>query len=230
MKRALPWLISAILLVAFGASFSELQRVRKRFGEATTSIHYHVHADVRRAIIAQQLTRVEVPIVVVGDSLIEAATFPSAICGRPVVNAGIGGAKLADFRSTGLGFLSGTHPALIVIALGMNDALGGSETFESDLVQLLKQIRQISQNVAAFGISEAESGPLVANSAALNNTIAKENETYAKIMGAAFTPSPSLGSRHTLDGVHLAPAAYQTWANSLFAAIEAAACPSAAIR
>ncbi|TWB87146.1 lysophospholipase L1-like esterase [Bradyrhizobium macuxiense] len=230
MKRALPWLISAILLVAFGASFSELQRIRKRFSEATRPVHYHVHADVRRAIIAQQLTRVESPIVVLGDSLIEAATFPSAICGHPVVNAGIGGAQLLDFRFSGLEFLDGTRPALVVVALGMNDALGGSDTFESDLIQLLKQIRQISPNVAAFGISEAETGPLVENSAALNNTIAMENRTYAEIMGPAFTPSPSLGSQHTLDGVHLAPAAYQKWANSLFAAIEAAACPSPAIR
>lgn len=229
MKRTLPWLICAVLFVAFGASFSELQRMRKRFGEVT-STQYHVHADVRRAIIAQQLGRVQSPIVVLGDSLIEATTFPRDICGHPVVNAGIGGFRLSDFRAGGLGFLDGGQPALVVIALGMNDALGGSQTFESDLIQFLKQIRQISSNVAAFGISEAEPGPLVGDGTRLNRAIAAENQVYAKIMGAAFTTPPPLGSGHTLDGVHLAPAAYQKWANSLFAAIEAATCPSPAIR
>lgn len=230
MKRALPWLISAVLFVAFGASYIELLRIRKRLGEQTTPVQYHVHADVRRAIIAQQLGRVEAPIVVLGDSLIEATTFPIEICGHPVVNAGIGGARLTDFRVAGLGFFNSTRPALAVIALGMNDALAGSQTFESDLIQFLDQVRQISPKVTAFGISEAEAGSLVENSAALNGVIARENRTYAKVMGASFTPAPSLGGRHTLDGVHLTPGAYQKWANSLFAAIETAACPSPAVR
>lgn len=230
MKRALPWLVSAVLLVAFGASFSELQRMRKRFGEASTPVHYHVHADVRRAIIAQQLARTDAPIVVLGDSLIEAATLPSEICGRPVVNAGIGGATLMDFRVAGLQFLSGSRPALIFIALGMNDAWGRSQTFESDLTQLIEQARRISPNVAAFGIPAAEAGALVDDSAALNEAITKQNQTYAKTMGAAFSRPPSLGGGHTIDGIHIAPGAYKQWAGSLIAAIETAACPPSVVR
>ncbi|MHC2462133.1 SGNH/GDSL hydrolase family protein [Bradyrhizobium embrapense] len=230
MKRALPWLVSAVLFVAFGASFSELQRMRKRFGEASTPVHYHVHADVRRAIVAQQLARTDAPIVVLGDSLIEAATLPSKICGRPVINAGIGGATLMDFRVAGLQFLNGSHPTAIVIALGMNDALRRSQTFESDLTQLLDQARQITPNVAAFGIPAAEPGVLVDDSTALNDAITRQNETYSKTMGAAFSKPPTLGNGHTIDGIHIAPRAYKQWAASLFAAIEAAACPSPAVR
>ncbi len=224
MKRALPWLISAVLLVAFGASFSELQRVRKRFGEVTRPVRYHRHSEVRQTVIAQQLARVEAPIVVLGDSLIEATMFPSEICGHAVVNAGIGGARLQDFGGTGFRLLDGNHPALIVLALGVNDALSQSQTFETDLIQLLRQLRQFSRNVMAFGVSDVETGPLVNDSAALNGIIAKQNAVYAKIMGGTFSPAPSLGRAHTVDGIHLAPSAYWKWSSSLFAAIEAAAC------
>lgn len=227
MKRTLPWLISAVLLVAFCASFAELQRMRKRFGEVTRPVLYHRHADVRETVIAQQLARVEAPIVVLGDSLIEATMFPSAICGHAVINAGIGGAKLSDFGRTGFRFLYGSRPALIVIALGVNDALSQSQTFERDLIQVLGQLRQLSPNVIAFGIADAETGLLVDNSSELNGAIANQNDVYAKIMGGAFSPAPLLGSAHTLDGIHLAPNAYRRWAGALFASIEAAVLPPA---
>src|SRR5258706_2037797 len=56
----------------------------------------HEHSDVRKFVIATHLARTKSPIVFLGDSITEAAVVPDSICGRPVVNAGIGGAGVDD--------------------------------------------------------------------------------------------------------------------------------------
>jgi hypothetical protein len=96
MKRAIPWTLAVLFFVAFVASFSELQRMRVRFGEVTRH-NFHDHQDVREFIIRAALDGLDRPVVIFGDSLVEMAEFPKAICGRPVVNAGIGGSKTSDF-------------------------------------------------------------------------------------------------------------------------------------
>src|SRR3954454_21229950 len=95
MRRAVPWAISAILLIAFTASFSELERIRRRFGEVTQHA-FHDHAEVRLDVIRSAMVQKTKPIVIFGDSLAELAQFPDSACNRPVINAGIGGATLKE--------------------------------------------------------------------------------------------------------------------------------------
>jgi hypothetical protein len=97
MKRAIPWTLAVLFFVAFVASFSELQRMRVRFGEVTRH-NFHDHQDVREFIIRSALDGLENGrSFILGDSLVEMAEFPKAVCGRPVVNAGIGGSQTSDF-------------------------------------------------------------------------------------------------------------------------------------
>jgi hypothetical protein len=77
MRRALPWVISAILLVAFIATFSELERMRRRFGEVTRH-SFHDHAVVRLDVIRSAMAQKTKPIVIFGDSLAELAQFPES--------------------------------------------------------------------------------------------------------------------------------------------------------
>lgn len=51
------------------------------------------HSEVRVAVIRSQLSRVEKPVIVMGDSIVEQALLPVSLCGHPVINAGIGGAN-----------------------------------------------------------------------------------------------------------------------------------------
>ena len=46
--------------------------------------------DVRAFMIRSQLARARNPVVIIGDSITEAALLPSSICGHDVVNAGVG--------------------------------------------------------------------------------------------------------------------------------------------
>src|SRR4051794_12462044 len=88
--RAIPWVIAVIATIAFTASFSELTRLRKRFGEVTQHA-FHDHQDVRRAIIRAGLTQAIDPIVVVGDSIAEMAPLQKEVAVAEVINAGMGG-------------------------------------------------------------------------------------------------------------------------------------------
>jgi hypothetical protein len=82
------------------------------------------HTDIRDFIIRSQVGRTKSPpILIVGDSITEAAFLPSALCSAPVVNAGIGGAGVTtDFPFIIRRSLAGRKAKLIVIALGTNDA------------------------------------------------------------------------------------------------------------
>lgn len=120
MNRLIPWAVAALFFVAFVASFSELQRMRTRFGEVTRH-QFHDHMDVRESIIRFALDGLDNPVVFLGDSLVEMADLPKTICGKPVVNGGVGGAQTSDFMRLAPKFLKLTKPSAIVIALGAND-------------------------------------------------------------------------------------------------------------
>src|SRR5438067_8373939 len=120
MKRTIPWIIALAAFVAFGATFSELQRVRGRFGEMTRH-QFHDHMEVRQFMIRATLADLKQPIVILGDSITEMARFPETIDGNPVVNAGIGGASVQDIEAIASTLLRDAQPSLIVVALGTNN-------------------------------------------------------------------------------------------------------------
>jgi lysophospholipase L1-like esterase len=222
MKRALPWIFAAIMTIAFIATFSELEKTRSKLGIATRPLLFHAHADVRREIISQQLARATDPIIVVGDSIVEAATLPVSLCGHPVVNAGIGGATVTDFKLAGISFLGKSRPSLVVIALGMNDALGQNASFVGDMRTFVAMVRTISPDILAFGITDTENGALVKDSTIMNRLIAAENADYADIMKTneqLFAMPPPFHGHHTIDGVHLNGPAYDAWLAELVGAI-----------
>jgi hypothetical protein len=57
----------------------------------------HEHFEARLAVIRSQLSRVEKPIIVMGDSIVESALLPPSLCGHPIINAGVGGATIGFF-------------------------------------------------------------------------------------------------------------------------------------
>jgi hypothetical protein len=76
MNRSIPWVLFVVALVAFGASFSELERMRARFGEVTRH-QFHDHLDVRQFMIRAALAGLDRPIVILGDSSLKWRGFPN---------------------------------------------------------------------------------------------------------------------------------------------------------
>jgi hypothetical protein len=192
MRRALPWAISAILLIAFVASFSELERMRRRFGEVTSHA-FHDHAEVRLAVIRSAMAQKTKPIVILGDSLAELAQFPDSACNRPIINAGIGGARLNELTILS-DELKGA--SLVVVLAGTNDA--GSATFEGDYSRLLLKLPAAIVVPATF-------------SPEVNRQIAASaKQSKVPILDIQFTE---------FKDVHPTPNAYKTWTEQMVSAL-----------
>jgi lysophospholipase L1-like esterase len=212
MKRAVPWLVAAVTTIAFLASFSELQRMRKRFGEVTRHT-YHDHQEIRDFMIKAALVGLDQPVVVIGDSITEMARLPEMIGDKPVVNAGIGGATIEDFETIAVPLLNDTKPTLIVVALGANDQ--ASPSIQRNYSALLSRLKRISPNLLAVAVSPAEA------SRAINTLI----ESAARGEGVKFF-QPSIPNGLTLkDHIHLSAAGYRIWTPALVSAIAHANSP-----
>ena len=61
-------------------------------------------------------------IIVFGDSIVQGAPLPQQICGDAVVNAGVVGSGIEYFQRHAAQLLGRSHPKLIVLAVGINNA------------------------------------------------------------------------------------------------------------
>jgi hypothetical protein len=206
MKRAFPWIIAAVATVAFAASYSELQRMRMRFGEVTRH-HFHDHQEVRQFMIKTALIGLDRPIVILGDSITEMANLPDAIDGRPIVNAGVGGAAIRDFVSLTPRLLDGVHPSLCVIALGANDV--GSTSVATDYAALLSRLKTICPKLLAYAVT-----PLVGS-----DLINRQIKAAAKASSVPFVETPVPADATLPDHIHLNAAGRQVWTAGLVATI-----------
>ena len=203
MKRAFPWIIATLALVAFGASFSELQRMRGRFGEITRIQDRHP-ADYTEFLIRAQLAETKGAILIVGDSITARAKFPTHIAGRPIINGGIGGATIEDFE--GIAARLAGNPSLIVIALGTNN---DADSIRSSYPRLLGVLKEKSARLLAVGVTP-QAG------AAAKNMALKQAADRA---GVRFI-EVSMPEGGTLsDRIHLSDAGYRTWTPAIATAI-----------
>jgi GDSL-like Lipase/Acylhydrolase family len=208
MKRVIPWIIAAVAVVAFGASFSELQRMRGRFGEVSRhQAHNHLHFEVREFSIRAALQDSERPIVVLGDSITEMARLPETIDGKPVVNAGIGGASIEDFQRVGPDLLQNAKPSLIAVALCTNEA--GSNTIRQAYAALLKKLKQFSPRLLAVAVPPQDGADLI------NAQI----KAAAESEGVPFLEMPLPEGSTLADRIHLNAAGYRKWTPAIVAAI-----------
>jgi hypothetical protein len=58
------------------------------------------HRQVRQLMLYYTLSRVDNPIILLGDSITEASALPRQLCGHPIVNGGLNGASTASDRGT----------------------------------------------------------------------------------------------------------------------------------
>ncbi len=192
---------------------------------------FDTHRATRQFVIRSTLARFDNAVVVLGDSIVEASTLPRSACGHPIVNAGIGGASTASHLDGLLAeALDGKRAALVVVALGTNDAAipESVEQYRSNYRALLTGLTALTPRTAVaaipppeVGLEEARkvSGAVIDGYNAVLPGLAEETRT-------SFIALAAMPERHTLDGIHLNAAGYEVWDKAVLGGIESALCKS----
>jgi lysophospholipase L1-like esterase len=123
--------------------------------------------EVRSFMIRSQLAQAISPIVIIGDSITEAALLPSSVCGHDVVNAGIGGMTVGSYLPLAKQLLAGRRVQSILIALGTNDSgVLSTAHIEQDYASLIDELaKHTTKKGAALSQASARLSGLVARAA-----------------------------------------------------------------
>jgi len=174
----------------------------------------HLHTDIRLWMIKSQISRVESPIIVMGDSIVEAAILPSEIGGHPVINAGVGGATIGFFEAYAAMFAEVTTPALIVLSVGINDAQPNRmESFRSEYLATLALLKV---PVAVVTVTPSK------NTAVDLGTVDQFNQFIKSLAGSysVIDVSKDMNASMTVDGIHLNQDGYRIWGRAVIQGIE----------
>jgi lysophospholipase L1-like esterase len=190
---------------------------------------FDTHATTRLFVIRSTLARFDDPIVVLGDSIVEASTLPRSLCGHAIVNAGIGGASTASNLGSILSeALGNKRAALVVVSLGTNDAAIPSsvERYRSNYRALLTELTGLTARSAIAAVPPPEAGFEEAKkvSIAVVDSYNAILPQLAEEALATFISLPAMPQHHTLDGIHLNAAGYEVWHRAILRGIESALC------
>lgn len=189
-----------------------------------------LHRRTRQIILHYTLSRVDNPIIIVGDSIVEASTPPRELCGHPIVNAGLDGASTtSDLGTWLLDVLDGKSAAAIVVALGTNDALGAARSqpqFLANYRTLLAQLSKATARLIVLAVPSIDvlgrvTGDMQTEAIGRINDYNSALPELAAESGAAFAALPPMPTPHTIDGVHLNTAGYQIWDQAIMQAASA---------
>jgi hypothetical protein len=215
--------VLAIGALAAGVSYFKVSYFKK---EAAADSHRRA----RQTILYYTLSRIDQPIIIIGDSLTEASTLPRAVCGHPFINAGLDGASTASDLGTWLiEALGGKRAAAVLVAIGTNDVLlkHSMQDFEARYAALLTQLAAVTDHVAALGIPAVEiRGRMTAE---LQAEAMKGIDAFNAVLpalaakgGAVFIALPPMPTPHTIDGVHLDAAGYVVWDEAVLKGVASA--------
>ncbi|HEY2385296.1 MAG TPA: SGNH/GDSL hydrolase family protein [Terriglobia bacterium] len=177
------------------------------------------HRRSRQVILYYTLSRIDNPIIVLGDSIVEASTLPRELCGHPIVNAGLDGASTAsDLGNWLVDVLDGKSASAIVVALGTNDVLAARDLpqFKANYRTLLSQLSKAAARVIVLAVPPIDASPRLAVDAQdkAMRLIDSYNSALPELTvrgGATFAALPPMPTPHTIDGVHLSVAGYDLW-------------------
>lgn len=213
MKRAY---LGLILLATCVSAVAAILFARNHIAPAPEE-----HRRTRQLILYYTLSRVDDPIIVLGDSIVEGSTLPRQLCGHPVVDAGLNGASTAsDLGSWLAQALGNKRAASIIVALGINDALVPAPTskqaFEDRYAALLRELSKLTARLFVLGIPAVEARQRM--TAEMKNEVMATIEGFNSVLprlaaqaNATFLTLPEMPSPHTIDGVHLNADGYRVW-------------------
>ena len=163
-------------------------------------------------------------IVIIGDSLTKNKHLPASVCGMPLINAGIDGSRASTFipfaeEMTALKL----SPALVVIALGINDAVSIYRTdFKATYGLLIDSLPRSS--IALATLAPVDTNRLPAKMLD-PSTIRSIDATIMEIAASRGAPVINLGAiagLETRDGIHPTASTYYLWVAVIVSGIERA--------
>jgi lysophospholipase L1-like esterase len=179
------------------------------------------HRQIRQLILYYTLSRVDDPIIVLGDSIVEASTLPKSSCGHPIINAGLNGASTASDLGSWLARALANKPAAsIIVSLGVNDALVSApiskQVFEDRYAALLGELSKLTSHLFVLGIAPLEARERM--TADMQKEVMATLDGFNSVLpglavrtNATFLSLPVMPSPHTIDGVHLNADGYLAW-------------------
>jgi lysophospholipase L1-like esterase len=163
-------------------------------------------------------------IVIIGDSLTQNAHLPAFVCGIPLINAGISGSRASTFIPFAEEMAARQlSPALVVVALGINDAISGYlSDFRSAYGLLIDSLPK--SQIALATLAPVNRG--LPEAAKINQ------ETMARIDGTIREIAPSrraaiidlggINGMESPDGIHPTESTYALWNNVVVSGIKSA--------
>ena len=166
-----------------------------------------------------------------GDSITEQAYIPT-LCGVPVLNAGIAGARLADVAPLIVELAREVDPQAIVLLVGTNDAMAPDgdaawhDLLHTAIPALGDRARVFLAVPPPVGASVRHADEVSAALDRIRATITAEaaSEQLGVVDLRQALGETALAPEMTVDGIHLSPTGYQKWQSALAAAV----CPAPA--
>jgi hypothetical protein len=155
-------------------------------------------------------------VIVLGDSIVQGAILPNALCGYPVVNAGVVGAAVEYFQHHAAELLGPSHPRLIVLAVGINNASPkAGKQFQSNYRKTVSSLSRVAP-VAVATITPVRSGK---GSEGYDPTLVPKLNDVIKTTPNATAVidlnEPLSGANWTTDGIHLGSAGNELWTRAM---------------
>ncbi len=176
------------------------------------------HAQSRTKAIVSQAKQSDARVILLGDSISEMALLPQ-LCGKDVLNAGLGGANAAQVKTIAADILPGRKADLVVIAVGVNDAVGQAPTDTSAFTASYRQIITLAKATGARVVAVNVEPVVKANRIFDPKRIEAENRIIASmgvptidLWSAMRQPGTEwLPDSYSDDGTHPNPAGYSHW-------------------
>lgn len=129
-------LVAGILALAMAGAGGFLLGRYKPFARSGIDAYVHHRLDV---LLAKAVDAPKGQALLIGDSLTDMQSL-NALCGLQVFNGGVSGSRLRDWESHAAALAAALEPQLVVVALGTNDAIPGSD---SDFAQWKAQYQEL---------------------------------------------------------------------------------------
>jgi lysophospholipase L1-like esterase len=169
---------------------------------------YAIKADIKRAPGHS--------VIVFGDSIVEGAPLPKAVCGSVVINAGVTGAAVGYFELHAAELLGSAHPSLIVLAVGINNASSiAAKQFQAQYFETAALLSRISP-VAVAMITPVRSGAgSIGYDASLVPSLNAVINEIPNVRTVIDVNAPLSSADFTADGIHLGEAGYALWIQAM---------------
>jgi lysophospholipase L1-like esterase len=221
----------AIAVVGVWESYCEERYYSRGYAAGLKSAVDHRYVPTRQSMILMQVAQLPArgSVVLLGDSITD-GLFLSSNSGN-LLNAGIGGAEVADVLSLAKKIFDRVKPSVMLVTIGINNAMKGREQFNPE--SLRREYTEICKYISSKGtrlilstvFPVAKNRPLgdvyfdMERVRRINGIIkaVAEEERIELLDGFAYFVDPEgyLPSELTTDGVHLNAAGYEKWKKRL---------------